>query len=217
MRSWFVVGVLGAVGCATAIDGHHDVAVDASAADAAVVAIDAPASCNQVTTQLLVNGNFDATPIGTGWSETRIDAGFALITPDDGVVEQTAPNKAWMGGFARANANDQLFQDIAIPARTSALALTGFYDVRTGETGAAVRDTATVVLVKLDGTLLDTALATDNTHPKTDWTSLDHAFAVGDLSGQTVRLKLATHNNATVNTETSFFFDTLALTATHCQ
>jgi len=210
--------VISLVGCATAGEGARQNEVDASPQTDGPIAIDAPEPCNEITTQLLVNPSFDTAPIGTGWTETLIDPMFPIVTPDNGVAEQTAPNKAWMGGLSQANANDQLFQDVVIPARTSSLVLTGFYDVRTGEVVATVKDTATVTLVKLDSTLIESVLSTNNTLEKADWTPLDHTFPMaGMLSGQTVRLRFATSNDAAANTETSFYFDTLAMTATHCQ
>lgn len=209
-----ILGVFGFAGCATGarIEGGGD-GVDSGTATSLV--IDSAESCDEVTTQLLVNGNFDATPLASGWIETRIADEFSLITAD--AVADTAPNLAWLGGLAQANANDQLVQDVAIPARTSALALTGLLDVRTNETGAVVRDTATVALTRLDNTPIETALSTDNTRATTDWTPLTYAFSVADLSGQTFRFKIASSNNATANSSTSFFFDNLSLVATHCR
>lgn len=212
--------------CATADSSRNAPTPDASTGGPIVDAPDrgqpdAETPCVDTTTQLLKNASFDETPAGAGWTGTPVDPQFPLVTSDGdgtnlGIAEHTPTMDAWMGGFATANANDQLYQDVVIPDRTSMLVLTGMHDIRSGETGG-VKDTAEVALVKPDGTPIEVALATDNTQPKTAWTAFDHTFSATGLSGQTVRLRLKTHNDATADTETSFYFDTFALVATHCQ
>lgn len=187
--------------------------LDASMPDAAPDA--APDACVPVTTQLLVNAALDASPQGTGWAEQLIKAGYPLITPMDnpqGPTEHTAPFKAWLGGFTGAGVTDVLSQDVAIPPATSSLVLTGYHAVRTDEGGAAVRDTATVALALPSGGVIETALALSNLTPLAPWSPFSHAFAQIP-SGQTVRLQLSSTNDAAY--PTSFYFDTLALTATH--
>lgn len=175
-------------------------------------AIDAPPPCTVMTRNLLTNPSFDLTPVGTGWVEAPIDPLYPIVTAD-GTLVHSAPNKAWMAGFARANANDTLHQDVAVPAGTTALALTGFYEIRTQEVGVAV-DRAKIELVQTGGTLIQQAFAKDNTNGTTTWTALQFTFAAPH-AGQTVRLRLSTASNST--NATSFYFDSLALTATYCQ
>ena len=192
--------------------------------DAAAPPLDAPPpppppppdACVPVTTQLLVNPELDQTPQGTGWAEQVIKSGYPVITPQDSTVgpsEHTAPYKAWLGGFTGANVGDVLYQDVAIPPATTALVLTGFHDVRTDETtGSTAYDTASVTLTQTSGTPIATILSASNLTPRTGWTPFQHAFTQ-DLSGQTVRLRFASRNDGA--RPTSFYFDTLALTATH--
>jgi hypothetical protein len=202
-------------GCAQAGSRSNNDGPDAAVKmDAPPIQIDAP--CMPTTTQLLANPSFDATPAGMGWTATPVDPTYPLVTDQDGVPEQSTPYKAWLGGFAQANANDQIHQDVMIPPNTTKLSLTGFYDVRTADTAAVARDTATVVLTRTDGTMIDSVLSLSNLQPKTVWTQIDHTFPVDGLSGQTVRLRMASSNDATANTPTSFYFDTLALSANHC-
>ncbi|MBA3392826.1 MAG: hypothetical protein H0T89_09285 [Deltaproteobacteria bacterium] len=212
-------------GCATAGSEANEQA----AVDAAVTRVDAPMSppipvdapppppCMATAMkQLLVNPAFDATPAGTGWTQTPVDPAFPIITSDDGLAEKSPAMKAWMGGYAQANANDQLFQDVTIPANTAKLRLTGFYSVVTTEAaGAAVKDTASIELTQVGGTSIDKLLAVNNTMTTATWTAIDYTVAnVTGLSGTTVRFSLQTSNDASAHT--NFYFDSLVLTATHC-
>ncbi|CAN5782662.1 hypothetical protein BH11MYX3_BH11MYX3_31380 [soil metagenome] len=201
-------------------DAMVDAMVDAmpdAMVDAAVVVDAPPDACVPVTTQILVNPVFDLTPVGTGWTQTVIDPTYPLITDQDGVVEQTAPYKAWLGGIVAPSGSvtDVLYQDIAIPAGTTQLVLTGFYEVRSGEsaTDTNVYDTAEIAVTQTTGTPIVTINSFSNRTPTTTWTAINHTFAQ-NLSGQTVRLRM-TSSNDFLNA-TSFYFDSLALNATHC-
>src|SRR5690606_30796050 len=112
---------------------------------------------------------FDLTPVGIGWQETRIDPAFPLVTADDGVVEHSAPYKAWLGGIAdeAASTTDVLWQDVAIPMGTTQLVLTGYYEVRTGEapTETTAFDTASIALTRTDGTPIQVVRALSNLTP----------------------------------------------------
>jgi hypothetical protein len=173
-----------------------------------------PPPCVPMTTQLLVNATLDDVPMGTGWIQQLIQAGSPLVTDRDGRPEHTPPYKIWLGGLTGNMVTDVLTQDIAIPPRTTRLVLTGVHDVRTvedpGET--AVYDSAQVTLTRVDGGLIETILSLSNLTPKTGWTPFEHAFTE-DVSGQMVRLRLSSTSDA--SWVTSFYFDTLALTATH--
>ena len=174
-----------------------------------------PDACVPMTTQLLVNPLLDQAPQGTGWTEQRIQSGYPLITPQDnpsGPTEHSAPYKAWLGGFTGNNVTDVLHQDVAIPPLTKELVLTGFYQVRTDDSGGTAYDTASVALTQTNGAVLAMVLSVSNATPKTAWTPFNHTFTQ-NLSGQTVRLRLTSKNDS--YRTTSFYFDTLALTATH--
>lgn len=175
--------------------------------------------CQVQTQQLLANPVLDLNPMGMGWVQQPIDGAYPIVTSDDGIAEQSAPFKAWMGGFAGedyfvSSLSDQFYQDVTIPMGTTQLVLTGFYEVRTGETLNSVYDTAQVALTQTNGTPIESAVQLSNLTPTTAWTPINKTFS-GNLSGQTVRLRLVTSNDIT--NATSFYFDTLALTATYCQ
>jgi hypothetical protein len=203
---------LALAGCANA--GTH--AGDDQQVDAPRGQVDAPmgdAPCVPVTTELLVNGNFDSAPEGTGWTETPSDPTVKLVTTDDGITEDTPTEKVWLGGYP-GTAVDTMYQDLAIPAGTTMIVFTGKYDVATTETGTTVKDTATLKLETTSGQALDTISSLDNAHATTTWTAIDHTIPVTGLAGQTVRLKFRSSLDSANNT--NFFFDTLSLQVTHC-
>jgi hypothetical protein len=175
-------------------------------------------ACVPLTTELLVNPAFDLSPVGTGWTEQNIDDADPTITGDDGIVEQSAPYKAWMGGLTgqdegKISVTDQVYQDVMVPTGTTSLVLTGYYAVGTAETGSTVYDTANVDLLQTNGSPIEAILAESNATPTATWTPFSHTFTT-NVAGQTVRLRFTSSNDIT--NETSFYFDTLSLQATHC-
>ena len=201
--------------CATAgapdPGGQSDASTHGTFQDAATVTVDAPKvfmdACVPTPIELLKNPAFDLTPLATSWTESAAD----LVTDQDGVAEHSAPYKAWLGGLT--SFSDTLYQDITVPASTTALVLHGYYQVATGESGTTDYDHATVKLTSTAGTLIESVLALTNVSHNTAWASIDHTFT--NLSaGQTVRLLFASDNDITL--PTSFYFDTLSLQATAC-
>ena len=174
--------------------------------------------CAQQVTQLLKNATFDQAPLSTQWSQTRIDPYEPLVVDDPtiGVPAHTPPARAWLGGIEAGlsiEVTDALVQNVTIPTTTTALTLTGMYDVRTSEAPTTIAyDTAALVITELDGTPIVTVLSASNLTPKTTWTMFGHAFTQ-NLAGKTVRVRITSTND--FSDPTSFFFDSLALTATH--
>jgi hypothetical protein len=197
------------------VDGGTDPIpnVDAAPPIDAPPLVDAPPGCTPITTQLLTNPNFDATPIGMGWTAMPINATYPIITAD-GTLIQSAPNKAWMGGLETTPNTDQLYQDVMVPAGTTMLALTGYYQIRSGDIPFLPIDFIDVQLTTTTGTLLESVLALDNTDATTQWTPISKTFAMPH-AGQMVRLHVSTDSDST--DATSFFLDSLALTSTKCQ
>ena len=218
--SWILAALATLSACAEA--GVGLTATDArqgSDARDAPISIDAPPSidapnCTPIMTELLVNPAFDASPLATGWTETVIDAAYPLITgASGGVAAMTAPNRAWLGGFAKAAPNtDVLRQDVMVPAGTTSLTLTGSYDLRTGELLPIPYDTAKVQLVQTNDSVIEDVLALDNSEATTAWTAFSKTFS-SPHAGQTVRLRLTSTGDG--SNATSFFFDSLSLIATH--
>jgi hypothetical protein len=181
-----------------------------------------PDACVPTVTELLVNPVFDLSPTGVGWTQQQIQnvAGgpYPLITSSQ-LPAQSAPFYVFLGGITGEDAGaetatDQIFQDVAVPALTTQLVLTGFYIVGTTETGSVVFDTATLDLIQTNGTPIENVMSLNNTTttPGTDWATFAHTFTA-NLSGQTVRLRATSTNDITNNSD--FFFDTFSLKATH--
>jgi hypothetical protein len=174
-----------------------------------------------MTRQLLVNPVFDVDASGTGWTQQNIDNAYPIITSNGQLPPQSAPYRAWLGGFAGTDkgvtsVTDQLYQDVMIPANTTMLKLTGYYVIGSTETTAAtVYDRGEIALVQTNGTPIEVAASFTNlTTTGATWTALNKTFT-GNLSGQTVRLRMTSTNDVT--NHSNFFFDSLALTATYCQ
>jgi hypothetical protein len=200
-----------------AIDARPDAPPDAPP-DAAVPVDAPPDACVPITTELLQNPVFDLTPAGTMWQQVPIDPMYPPIT-SDGFAAQSAPYKAWMGGITggdegTASVTDQIYQDVAVPAGTTQLVLTGYYVVGTAETVTTVNDTGSVDLLQTNGTPIENVMSLSNLTPTAAaWQPFSHTFTA-NVSGQTVRLRFTSTNS--VDNVTNFFFDTLSLKATHC-
>lgn len=167
--------------------------------------------CVTTTTSLLSNGDFDSAPMGMGWTETPIDPAYPLIT-DDQTIAESAPNMAWLGGIAQANAYDEMYQEVTVPAGTTSLRLTGYYSVTSDEFPLLAFDFGQIWLETASGD--EVALDLDNTSLAFDWTDISFDFAAPH-AGETVRLYLATDSDE--DAVTNFFFDSLDLIATSCQ
>jgi hypothetical protein len=225
MRSLYVV-LVAVAGCAMAGPSERGSDPDASVtrndgsiggSDSTVGGTDS--GCTIVTMNLLSNGNFDAG--GTGWTVTPILAGDPIINTqatDGGPVgAQSATYRAWMGGVEQAPSTnkDAIYQDVMIPATTTALELTGYYEVRSADSNTTAYDKADVELVATTGTTqLELIKHLDNTGKTTSWTAFGKTIAA-TVAGTTVRLKFSSGGDGLY--ATSFFFDSIALNATYCQ
>jgi hypothetical protein len=198
---------------------HPDAMVDARPLDAFVF-LDA---CVPQVTELLVNPVFELQPVGTGWTQTPIDAMYPPITSDNGQTSQyppqSAPYKAWLGGFIAPSVGqtvtDVVYQDVAVPASTTQLVITGYYLVDTTETSTTtVYDSGSLALLQTNGTAIEGVLAKTNLTPTGQvWTQFSHTFT-SNVAGMTVRLQMTSSND--YSNVTNFMFDTLSLKATHC-
>jgi hypothetical protein len=204
------------------IDAPIDAMIDAPMIDAMIDApmIDAPPdACVPINAELLVNPALDLAPAGTGWQQTVIDPAFPLITGDGTLNEHSAPYKAWLGGIVSdgfpGTVTDVLYQDVVVPANTTQLVLTAYYDVRSGEDPAetTVFDSAAIDVTQPNGTPIVTVRSLSNLTPTTAWTMVTHTFAP-NLAGQTIRVRMTSSND--FFRATSFYFDTLSLRALHC-
>ncbi|MDX2088591.1 MAG: hypothetical protein SFX73_12120 [Kofleriaceae bacterium] len=190
-------------------------AVDAQVVDAAMIdaaMIDAP--CVPVNTELLVNGSFDAAQRGMGWTEVN----GPIVSSPNAVATQAGAYYAWLGGILApegGTVTDAVYQDITVPANTTQLRLTGYWTVRSGEdpSATAVYDSASLALTTTNNVPYTIVQQLSNLSENAAWQAIDHTF-VQDLSGTTVRLRMTSTSDDSL--ETSFWFDTLSLVATHC-
>jgi hypothetical protein len=183
--------------------------------DAPTAQSDAPMSdapCVPVVTQLLVNPAFDEAPRGKGWAEQPIYPDTPIIDFDEYSNAHSAPYMAWLGGWDGGGA-DYLYQQVTIPANTTQLRLYGYWIVASTEPGSSVVDTGLVSLTTTTDATIQDVRRFSNLDAVSSWQLFDYTFPQ-DLSGQTVRLRFESHGNGFY--WTSFSFDTLALTATHC-
>lgn len=224
MRSLYVV-LVAIAGCAQAGPSERS-ELDASVTrnDSAIGGGDSSiggtdAACTVMTTNLLANGNFDAG--GTGWTVTPILSGDPMINTqaaDSGPVGAQSPTyRAWMGGVEQAPSTnkDAIYQDVAIPASTTALVFNGYYEVRSADSDTTAYDKADVELVATTGTTqLELIKHLDNKGKTTSWQTFTKTIAA-TVAGTTVRLKFSSAGDGLY--ATSFFYDSVALNATYCQ
>lgn len=167
-------------------------------------------ACVPVQTELLVNGGFEQNT--TGWHEVQFDS--ELISNH---LPQAGTYGAWLGSYDQT-ASDRLYQDVAIPAGTTALVLTGYRLVGTQETTTTTAyDFSHVGITPTNSTTpIETALTLSNLDATTTttYTAFSHSFAVAGLAGTTVRFEMDSESD--ISNLTNFFYDTLSLQATHC-
>ncbi|MEO8841942.1 MAG: hypothetical protein ABI591_09815 [Kofleriaceae bacterium] len=171
-------------------------------------------ACSMVQTELLAHGDFEA--FTTGWHEVQpADAPSELISNH---LPQAGTYGGWLGSYDTGfTESDELFQDVAIPAGTTVLTLTGYWLVGTTETSTTnVYDSSVVSLAQTNETPIETALSVNNLNSTTGttYTAFSHSFAVAGIAGTTVRFKMASTSD--FSKLTNFFYDTLSLKATHC-
>ncbi|HEY3806199.1 MAG TPA: hypothetical protein VGL61_26530, partial [Kofleriaceae bacterium] len=134
------------------------------------------------------------------------------------IVPQTPSYMAWLGGVdgqdehTDNNLVDSIYQDVTVPAGTTKVVLTGYYDVATEESGSTVYDRGSLSIMQ-NGTVLETVLSLTNATPTADWTAINYTLT-HDVAGQTIRVFMTSSNDVT--NPTSFYFDSFVLTATYC-
>jgi hypothetical protein len=173
--------------------------IDAGAADACV------ASWQNIA----VNANFDLGS-GNGWTEVpagQLVVSAAPVTPDSGAF------LGWLGGAF--NANDQLYQEVAIPGDAQGLRLRGKRFIATEESpDGGPFDFWTIELRNAGGGVLLQTLGTySNNDAAPQWLAFEHV-AAATHAGQTVRLLLRGTTDDSLNT--NFFIDTLAFEVLRC-
>lgn len=206
--------------------------VDDAAPDAKVFLDAAP--CVPSQSQLLGNPGWDSG--ATTWIQQPIPNTASIGGPFDPIYMPSDPTtelfpqagawEVWLGGLSGgdlsppvATVTDAVYQDVFVPVGTTALSLTGYYVIGTVDTSASAVDTMTLALRHTDNSMIETAESFSNLNAGSDstWKAFSYNFSAANamaVAGTTVRLHLTSTNNA--SNQTNFFFDSFALTATHC-
>ena len=175
---------------------------------------DAP-PCTPTWTNLLSNAPFDAGR-GPPWMESS-SGGFELVTNDFGTNPLTAHTPAfaaWMGGFD--GANDDLWQQVAVPADATALRVSGVRLIGTADTPSTPFDYLYVRLRNSSGAVIETMATFSNVDEVATWTAFS-ANAAAAHAGETVQLLVKATNDFFPGTHTNFFVDSLVLEALVCR
>jgi hypothetical protein len=163
-----------------------------------------------LATDILVNGSFDAVPIGTGWVQDDGGSGYPIIVSSAelpfGITPHSAPNVAWLGGVF--DVTESVSQDIAVPAGVTTMRLTGYVRITTEEPSGQYDHLYAEILAPGGGEQLG------------HWSNLDanlawaafNLLASGNYAGQTITLRFRSYCDDLYNTD--FFMDTCFLDAT---
>jgi len=152
----------------------------------------------------LVNPRFDSGPVV--WTEL---GSYPIINAIEGA--HTPPYLAWLGG--ELDYADALYQDVAVPAGSTQLRLSGQALIITNESGGDY-DLINIELGDTNHNFLESLAVWSNTSAAADWSY----FIVGSTQGypgRTIRLFFSSSNDNMYST--SFYFDSLNLTALVCQ
>jgi hypothetical protein len=160
------------------------------------------------SSDVLTNGNFDSNPVGIGWTQSgAFDP--PIIGPSGVVSAQSAPNVAQLGGVIASN--HELYQTVTIPPGATSLTLTGYYQIRTDESGTTtVYDDMRIQLRTTANVVLQTLVTWSNLNPTSVWTPITLPAATSH-AGETIRLYISASNDS--EAPTTFFLDTLTLEA----
>lgn len=157
---------------------------------------------------ILVNGAFDAQPLGTGWTQVPYNVSYPLIVQEPAFTPQSAPAYDWQGGFA--DGVDFLSQDVNVPAGATQLTLKGYFRITTGELGGIIYDVLDAELLTTANVLLERFHRWTNLDANGGWTAFSYQ-AAGNYAGTTVRLRFHSTNDS--SNETNFLLDTISLDA----
>jgi len=161
--------------------------------------------------QLFANPNLDLGHVS--WVEKTLSTS-QIITAESTLSQikaQTSPNVGWLGGYA--NAQDDLYQSVTIPAGATAITLTFWYAIFTQENANGEYDTMDAYTYDPVSKTYNALATFSNATPASTWTRFSTDLPLS-LAGQTFEVGFLATTNATKNT--NFFVDTISLAVTAC-
>lgn len=155
-----------------------------------------------INVNILINSDFDLGP-GLPWVEYSI-GGFDLITSSSSLPSfvlplPSEPYAAWLGGYSYAE--DELYQDVAIPDYATNAELKGYRYIATEESTPDVWDYVTIYVNSIPMAIWS------NLDDTTSWTSF--SLDLSSFIGTPIRLRIRATTDSSY--DTSFFFDSLEL------
>ena len=167
--------------------------------------------CTDQLVNLLVNPNLDDAPAGTGWVQDPFD--LAIIqAPPAGVGAHSGTLVAWLGGYAELS-DDHAYQDVAVPASATSLAVAGVIRIETEDSTAAAFDNASLQLRTTGGAVIADIGAWSNTSVTGSYLPFSVALPTAH-AGETLRLQLDASTDSSL--ATSFYVDTFTVNAMAC-
>jgi hypothetical protein len=161
------------------------------------------------TQQLLVNPSFDLGP-GSGWQEISPYEVLWQYTTAQDIMPQSPTYQAWLAGYD--SANDDIYQDVAVPAGATNITLSFYYAVFTQEITSGIYDTLDVSY-GVNGGAYTLLTEFDDNHPTSTWTRFSTTLPAS-VAGTTLELDF---NAITDSSDiTSFYIDTVSLTVDAC-
>ncbi len=180
--------------------------------DAVPTSIDA--GCTPTVVDLLVNPDFELGP-ASGWQQSSSNGWDLIVSVGDADPYPIAPHDgnygAWLAGDTYEDSI--LYQDVAIPDSATGLTITGYYQISTQEVDGTA-DLAYLDLRDSFDALIEPLAEWSNQDVTTGWRSFSY-IPTGDYAGRTIRVYFEGMCDGSAAL-TSFFFDSLELSATVC-
>ncbi len=167
--------------------------------------------CTTTTTQLLANPSFDEGD--EGWEAE--DFAYLGQTPDGGsLMPQSGDYYASLSGFP--GSEPTIWQSVSVPAASTALDLSFYYAIEKPFFDS--NDDLTVQILDAGGSVLATVTTIygDDGDGSPSWTYAS-AILPSTWAGSTIRVRFRADIDGSIVTLTSFYVDTVALTATICE
>jgi hypothetical protein len=149
-----------------------------------------------------VNPGFESG--NTGWTATA-----GVITNNPAKPARTGSWKAWLGGDG-IQKSESMRQQITIPANACTAQLVFWVRIDTSETATTVKDRLRVVITNTANQILTTLTTLSNLDANSSY--VQKTFDLSAFKGQTIRIRFASQENATL--QTSFVVDDTAVNIT---